>query len=265
MTTRAIAPEPPATPLGRKLLHLTTAVVIAAILAWAWRGAELRPLELFAERGNMLAYLRGFMRPDFLDWRTYLAEMVVTLQIALWGTLLALVAAVPCSLLASSNLVPWWVRQPLRRGMDALRSINEMVFAMLFISAVGLGPFAGVLAVALHNLGVLTKLFSEAVEAVEPGPVEGVRAIGAHPWEEIAYGVIPQVLPHWVSCTLYRFESNIRSASVVGIVGAGGIGTLLWDAIRGFDYGRTAAILLVVIGCVTVLDLVSVRLRQRVI
>jgi phosphonate transport system permease protein len=191
--------------------------------------------------------------------------MVVTLQIALWGTLLALVAAVPCSLLASSNLVPWWVRQPLRRGMDALRSINEMVFAMLFISAVGLGPFAGVLAVALHNLGVLTKLFSEAVEAIEPGPVEGVRAIGAHPWEEIAYGVIPQVLPHWVSCTLYRFESNIRSATVVGIVGAGGIGTLLWDAIRGFDYGRTAAILLVVIGCVTVLDLVSARLRQRVI
>jgi phosphonate transport system permease protein len=265
MTAPTLAPEPPAPPLGRKLLYLCTAVVLAAILAWAWRGAELRPLELFAERGNMLAYLRGFMRPDFLDWRTYLAEMVVTLQIALWGTLLALVAAVPCSLLASSNLVPWWVRQPLRRGMDALRSINEMVFAMLFISAVGLGPFAGVLAVALHNLGVLTKLFSEAVEAIEPGPVEGVRAIGAHPWEEIAYGVIPQVLPHWVSCTLYRFESNIRSATVVGIVGAGGIGTLLWDAIRGFDYGRTAAILLVVIGCVTVLDLVSARLRQRVI
>jgi len=167
--------------------------------------------------------------------------------------------------LASSNLVPWWVRQPLRRGMDALRSINEMVFAMLFISAVGLGPFAGVLAVALHNLGVLTKLFSEAVEAIEAGPVEGVRAIGAHPLEEIAYGVIPQVLPHWISCALYRFESNIRSATVVGIVGAGGIGTLLWDAIRGFDYGRTAAILIVVIGCVTVLDLASARLRRSVI
>jgi phosphonate transport system permease protein len=265
MTTPAVVPEPPVVPLRQKLGQLAAAVVFAAVLAWAWRGAELRPFELFTERGNMLSYLSGFLRPDFLDWRTYLAEMVVTLQIALWGTLLALVAAVPCSLLASSNLVPWWVRQPLRRGMDALRSINEMVFAMLFISAVGLGPFAGVLAVALHNLGVLTKLFSEAVEAIDAGPVEGVRAIGAHPLEEIAYGVIPQVLPHWISCALYRFESNIRSATVVGIVGAGGIGTLLWDAIRGFDYGRTAAILLVVIGWVTVLDLASARLRRSVI
>jgi phosphonate transport system permease protein len=265
MTTPAVVPEPPVVPLRQKLGQLAAAVVFAAVLAWAWRGAELRPFELFTERGNMLSYLSGFLRPDFLDWRTYLAEMVVTLQIALWGTLLALVAAVPCSLLASSNLVPWWVRQPLRRGMDALRSINEMVFAMLFISAVGLGPFAGVLAVALHNLGVLTKLFSEAVEAIDAGPVEGVRAIGAHPLEEITYGVIPQVLPHWISCALYRFESNIRSATVVGIVGAGGIGTLLWDAIRGFDYGRTAAILLVVIGCVTVLDLASARLRRSVI
>ena len=119
MTTPAVVPEPPVVPLRQKLGQLAAAVVIAAVLAWAWRGAELRPFELFTERGNMLAYLSGFLRPDFLDWRTYLAEMVVTLQIALWGTLLALVAAVPCSLLASSNLVPWWVRQPLRRQLSA--------------------------------------------------------------------------------------------------------------------------------------------------
>ena len=257
--------EPPVTPLRTKLAHGAGALVVAALLAWAWQGAELRPLTLWNDRGNMSEYLRGFARPDFLDWRAYLAEMLVTLQIAIWGTVLALVAAVPCSLVASSNLAPWWVRQPVRRLMDALRSINEMVFAMLFISAVGLGPFAGVLALALHNLGVLTKLFSESIEAIEPGPVEGVRAIGANALEEISYGVLPQVLPHWISCALYRFESNVRSATVVGIVGAGGIGMLLWDAVRGFDYARTSAILLVIIGFVVALDLASARLRRRFI
>ena len=256
---------PPVTPLRTKLAHGAVALAVAGTLAWAWQGAEMRPVTLWTDRANMAEYLRGFAQPDFLDWRAYLAEMLVTLQIAVWGTVLALAAAVPCSLVASSNLAPWWVRQPVRRLMDALRSINEMVFAMLFISAVGLGPFAGVLAVALHNLGVLTKLFSESVEAIEPGPVEGVRAIGANALEEISYGVLPQVLPHWISCALYRFESNVRSATVVGIVGAGGIGMLLWDAVRGFDYARTSAILLVIVGFVVVLDLASARLRRRFI
>lgn len=258
-------PEPPRTPLRIKLARLGLGAAFAALLVWAWRGAEIRPFELLAHSGNMVEYARGFARPDFSDWRLFLSEMVITIQIALWGTLLALVAAIPCSLLASSNLSPSWLRQPLRRAMDALRSINEMVFAMLFISAVGLGPFAGVLAVFLHNLGVLTKLFSEAIETIEPGPVEGVRAIGATALEEISFGVIPQVLPHWISCCLYRFESNVRSATVVGIVGAGGIGMLLWDAIRSFDYARTSAILLVIIAAVALLDIVSGQLRKLVI
>ncbi|HEY0946186.1 MAG TPA: phosphonate ABC transporter, permease protein PhnE [Opitutaceae bacterium] len=261
----AAAHEPPATPLYRKLLQLLAAAAFTAVLAWAWNGAEIRFGELIADRGNMIEYGRAFLQPDFTDYRLFFTEMVVTLQIALCGTVLALLAAAPCSLLASSNLAPWWLRSPVRRVMDALRSINEMVFAMIFISAVGLGPFAGVLAVFLHNLGVLTKLFSEAVEAIEPGPVEGVRAVGASPLEEIAFGVIPQVMPHWISAALYRFESNVRSATVVGIVGAGGIGMLLWDAIRSFDYARTSAILLVVIAVVILLDLSSARLRRAFI
>jgi phosphonate transport system permease protein len=146
--------------------------------------------------------------------------------------------------------------------MDAFRAINEMVFAMLFVVAVGLGPFAGVLALFIHTTGILAKLFSEAVEAIDPQPVEGIRATGATTLEEIAYGVIPQVLPLWVSYTLYRFESNLRSATVVGMVGAGGIGVVLWEVIRGFQFGQTAAVLLMIIATVSVVDLISARVRK---
>ena len=150
--------------------------------------------------------------------RLYATEMVVTLQVAIWGTLLAVVCAVPLGILSSDNIVPWWVYHPVRRLMDAARAINEMVFAMLFVVAVGLGPFAGVLALWVHTTGVLAKLFSEAVEAIEPSPVEGVRSTGASFLEEVVYGVIPQVFPLWISYSLYRFESNVRSATVVGMV-----------------------------------------------
>lgn len=240
-------------------------VVIAALLAWAWKGSEIRPFDLLRYRGNMAAYLSGFLSPDFGNWREYLNQTLVTIQIAIWGTLLAIFCAVPFGLLSSANVAPIWVYQPVRRVMDAFRSINEMIFAMLFISAVGLGPFAGVLALFMHTWGTLAKLFSEAVEAIDPQPVEGIRATGANKLQEIAYGVIPQVVPLWISYSLYRFESNVRSASVVGMVGAGGIGMLLWDAIRSFNYGATAAMLIILVVVVSLLDLGSSYVRKRFI
>ena len=222
----------------------------------------MRPVELFRDSSNMATYAADFFPPNFRQWRLYVEEMVVTLQIALWGTALAVITAVPMALLASSNIVPWWVYQPVRRLMDACRAINEMVFAMLFVVAVGLGPFAGVLALWIHTSGILAKLFSEAVEAIDPQPVEGIRSTGASALHEIVYGVIPQVIPLWISFTLYRFESNIRSASVVGMVGAGGIGVVLWEIIRGFQYAETCAVMLIIIATVSVIDLVSARIRH---
>ncbi len=213
----------------------------------------------------MRTFVREFFPPDFHDWRIYLQEMIVTVHIAVWGTVLAIVCAIPFGLMSAGNIVPSWIYQPVRRLMDACRAINEMVFAMLFIVAVGLGPFAGVLALWVHTTGVLAKLFAEAVEAIDPRPVEGVRATGANALEEILYGVIPQVLPLWISYSLYRFESNVRSASVLGIVGAGGIGVILHEVIRGFEYAQTAAVLLIIIVSVTVIDLVSARIRQLAI
>jgi phosphonate transport system permease protein len=231
-------------------------------LIWAWEGADIRPLALVADSANMATFARDFFPPNFRDWRVYLQEMVVTVHIALWGTVLAVLCAIPFGLLSAQNLVPAWFHQPIRRLMDACRAINEMVFAMLFIVAVGLGPFAGVMALWVHTTGVLAKLFAEAVEAIDPRPVEGVRATGANALEEILYGVIPQVLPLWISYSLYRFESNVRSASVVGMVGAGGIGVILHEVIRGFDYAETSAVLLIIIVCVTLIDLLSARIRQ---
>jgi phosphonate transport system permease protein len=239
--------------------------LLLALLAASWRGADMRPLDLVRDAGNMAQYAKGFFPPDFHEWRMYLAELVVTLQIALWGTALAIVCSVPLALLASSNITPWWVHQPVRRVLDACRSINEMVFALLFVVAVGLGPFAGVLALWIHTTGILSKLFSEAVEAIDPQPVEGIRATGAHPLHEILYGIVPQVLPLWISYALYRFESNVRAASVVGMVGAGGIGMVLWDVIRGFQYEQTAAVLLMLVVSVSLIDLVSAQLRKRMI
>jgi phosphonate transport system permease protein len=238
---------------------------VLLVLAWSWRGAEIRPLDLWRDAGNIGVYGREFFPPDFRDWRLYLHEMVVTVHIAIWGTLLAVIAAVPMGLLSAANVAPAWLHQPARRLMDACRAINEMVFAMLFIVAVGLGPFAGVLALAVHTTGTLAKLFSEAVEAIDPRPVEGLRATGAHKLVEVLYGVIPQVVPLWISFTLYRFESNVRSASVVGMVGAGGIGVVLFEVIRGFQYAQTCAVLLILVLTVSLIDLASAWLRKRAI
>jgi phosphonate transport system permease protein len=191
--------------------------------------------------------------------------MLVTVHIAVWGTLFAVMAAIPMGLLCASNLSPAWIHQPARRAMDACRAINEMVFAMLFIVAVGLGPFAGVLALAVHTTGTLAKLFSEAVEAIDPRPVEGIRSTGAHVMVEIVYGVIPQVVPLWISFALYRFESNVRSASVVGMVGAGGIGVVLFEVIRGFQYAQTCAVLIILVVTVSLIDLGSAWARRKFI
>jgi phosphonate transport system permease protein len=263
---RAAAPalHIPAQP-KQSLVVLLAWGIACALLAWSWQGADMRPLALVRDAANMRTYAAGFFPPDFTEWRGYLREMVITLQIALWGTALALVCAIPCGLLCSSNIVPWWIYQPMRRVMDAARAINEMVFAMLFVVAVGLGPFAGVLAIFVHTTGILAKLFSEAVEAIDPKPVEGIRATGAHPLEEIVYGVIPQVLPLWISYALYRFESNVRSAAVVGMVGAGGIGVVLWEIIRGFQYAQTCAVMLMIVVTVTLIDMLSARIRQAFI
>lgn len=254
--------EPPPRDLKQSAAYYLGWAAILGVLAWAWEGADIRPGALVEYWPNMVRFADGFFPPAFGDWRFYVEEMLVTVQIAVWGTFLSIVLSIPFGILSSENMVPWWIYQPVRRLMDSFRAINEMVFAMLFVVAVGLGPFAGVLALFIHTTGVLAKLFSEAVEAVDPRPVEGIRATGAGWLQEVVFGVIPQVIPLWISYSLYRFESNVRSATVLGIVGAGGIGQVLWEYIRGFYYAETAAVMIIIIVSVSLLDLLSQRLRK---
>jgi phosphonate transport system permease protein len=260
-------PAPQAPPrrsdVGRNLgLTLLFAVALGA----AARVIELRPLDLLRDAGNVGVFLRGYLHPSFAHVGEYAWQCVVTASIALWGTVLAIGIAVPLGLLGARNLAPHPVVYfAARRTMDVLRAVNEFVFALMFVTAVGLGPFAGMLALGVHTGGVLGKLLSEAIEAIDPGQVEGVSAVGAGRLHVIAFGVVPQVMPSFLSYVLLRFESDIRSASVIGMVGGGGIGFYLWDTIRSFNDREAATVILLIVAMVMVIDVVSSRVRRLAI
>ncbi|MEE4243349.1 MAG: phosphonate ABC transporter, permease protein PhnE [Desulfopila sp.] len=264
-----LPPEPPRRSIGATVIWaLVVGLVVWGIVATdlrigdLLRGTDNMSSMVFGSTGSTGRFLPGFFPPDFTMWRIYLEQMVVTMHMAIWGTLLALLTAIPFGLMSATNLAPWWVYQPARRLMDASRAINDLVFALIFVAAVGLGPMAGMLALWISTSGALAKLFSEAVEAIDPRPVDGIAVTGAGMLEEIIYGVIPQVMPLWVSYTLYRFESNVRSATVVGIVGAGGIGMVFSEAMRSFDYPAAGSILIIIILTVVALDVLSGYLRR---
>ena len=244
-----------------RVLYLMGAI---ALLIYSAQVSDIDLVELAEGGSTMAEYISRYFPPDFSDWRFYLADIVETVAMGIWGTLLAAILAAPLAVLGSENLCPQIIVQPVRRLMDTMRAINEVVFALIFVVAVGLGPFAGVLALFVHTTGTLGKLFSEAIENIEVGPIEGVRASGASKFQEILFGVMPQVMPLWISFTLYRFEANVRSASVLGIVGAGGIGVSLYQSFRSFKYPKVCAILLILIVAVTLLDVLSAKLRRRV-
>ena len=248
------------------LVKLGIVAFVAALLGVSYYPAEVNNWTyLISDAGNMAIFIADFLQPDFTDIDEFLLKMLETVQIALWGTVLSIIFGIPCALLSSSNIAPFWIVQPMRRLMDACRAINELVFAILFVAAVGLGPFAGVMALFIHNLGIISKLFSEAVEAIDHRPVEGIRSTGATRIQEIFYGVIPQVLPLWSSFSLYRFETLVRSATVLGIVGAGGIGFTFYEAFRSFQYDRAGAIIIVVVIVVSLIDILSSRLRRLLV
>jgi len=264
--TLAAIPPPPQRPAAQKLTDLVVWGGVALLLLASFGPVEISKLPmLFTRSDNMRQFARAFLHPDFDMWKTYVAQMWLTVQIALWGTAVAVVIAVPLGLAGARNVAPAYIQQPVRWVMNILRSVPDLVIGTVFVVAVGLGPFAGVMALALNTGGVLGKLFSEAVEAVDPRPVEGVRAVGGAPLHEIVWGVIPQVGPLWTSYALYRFESNARSATILGLIGAGGIGQLLFDTMNGFAYGQTAAIAIVIVVAVSLIDLLSQALRARLL
>ena len=258
--------EIPRRRLWDRLRGWVAAAGLVGLLAWSFNPVEMGKVGLLVrDWRNMAEFLAGFTHPNFHDLDLYVKAMVETVQMALWGTALAVVIGIPFAILASANISPPWIVQPVRRALDCCRAINEIVFALMFVVAVGLGPLAGVLALAVHNIGVVAKLFSEAVEAIDPRPVEGIKASGASRLQEVIYGVLPQVMPLWSSFTLYRFETNVRSATVLGIVGAGGIGQPLYESMRAFQYAETATVVIVVVATVMLIDLASSRIRAGLV
>lgn len=277
MTVTEATLSPPQRSFSARLFDFAIFGGVAVLLLISFGPAEISKFPmLFSEKSGMASFISEFFSPfkfmssdwtpsDFTgrDWSLYIGKMWQTIQMALWGTFLAIIVAVPLGLLGSSNIAPAWIQQPVRRVLDLIRSIPDLVVAVIFITAVGLGPFAGVMAMMFNTGGVLAKLFSEAVEAIDKGPVEGVRATGAGRLQEIIWGVIPQVAPLWTSYALYRFESNSRAATVLGLIGAGGIGQVLIDSTNTFRYGETGCIVLVIVVAVSGIDLLSQAIRSR--
>ena len=239
---------------------------VAAVLLYSIDAVDLGNISrLFAGNDSTKLFVHDLLRPDFADWKMFVAKMWETVQIALWGTFLAVLLGIPLGLAAARNIAPVWIVTPVRWVMNLLRSVPDLVIGLLFVTAVGLGPLAGVLAITLNTAGVLAKLFSEAVESIDKGPVEGVRATGAGKLHEIVWGVLPQVAPLWTSFALYRFESNSRSATVLGLIGAGGIGQVLFDSMNAFDFRAVSAIVIVVVVAVTLIDTLSQVMRRRLL
>lgn len=270
--------SPPTRPLSARGFDLIIWGGLAILLVVSFGPAEINKFpDLFSGSGNMQTFAKEFFAPfnpardDFpqaamtANWSLYISKMWETIQMALWGTFLAILVAIPLGLLGARNITPVWIQQPIRRVLDLVRSIPDLVLAVIFITAVGLGPFAGVMAMMFNTGGVLAKLFAEAVESIDKGPVEGVRATGAVKLQEIIWGVIPQVAPLWTGYALYRFESNSRAATVLGLIGAGGIGQVLIDSTNSFAYDQTGCIVLVIVVAVSMIDLLSQAIRTRLL
>lgn len=195
----------------------------------------------------------------------YLKAMGETLSIALLGTTLAALLALPVSLFAARNIVPSIVRFPVRRFLDSIRGVDTLIWALVWINVVGLGPFAGVLAIMVSDFGAFGKLFSEAIEGADQKQVEGIRASGGSALHEIRFGLMPQVLPVIAGQVLYFIESNTRSATIIGIVGAGGIGLQLAEQIRVLEWQKVSFLILMILIAVAAIDFISGKLRFAII
>jgi phosphonate transport system permease protein len=196
----------------------------------------------------------------------YLKALGETLSIALLGTTIAAIGALPVSLLAAKNIVPSnMLRFPVRRFLDSIRGVDTLIWALVWINVVGLGPFAGVLAIAVSDFGAFGKLFSEAIEAADRKQVEGIRASGGGALHEIRFGLMPQVLPVIAGQVLYFIESNTRSATIIGIVGAGGIGLQLAEQIRVLEWQKVSFLVLMILIAVAAIDWISGKLRFAII
>jgi phosphonate transport system permease protein len=239
----------------------------AALLWWTVAGLDVTVVNL-AKRWPQAAKIFSLMVSEFET--PYLPEMSVkmleSVQMAIVGTGLAAVLAIPFGFLAAANMSA--VRGQTGTGkfsLNAIRTFPELILAILFFKGLGPGPFAGIMAMGIHSIGMLGKMYAEVIEQIDPGPTEAMNSVGANRIQTIWFGIIPQVLPEFASYAIYRFEINIRAASVLGIVGAGGIGTPLLFSILQRQWGRVGVILFGIIVVVSVVDYLSSWIRKKLV
>jgi phosphonate transport system permease protein len=260
----------------RRRQSLLVLAVLAVLIVLAGRFGEVNLANLVDNISNFTSYFSrilpklsaAYFGADVADWywniTGWLKLLLDTVLIAYLGTLIGAGGAFAISFLAAANLAPSSVlRWIIKRVFEFCRTVPDLVFALMFVSAFGLGPLAGILSISIHTFGTLGKLFTEAVENIDMKPVEGVRSTGSHFVETVRFGALPQVMATFSSYTLLRFEINVRSGSVVGMVGAGGIGQDLFVAIRKFYYTDVSAILLMIVVCVAAIDLITEQIRHR--
>ncbi|WP_432666081.1 phosphonate ABC transporter, permease protein PhnE [Wukongibacter baidiensis] len=240
--------------------------LLVLLLLWSAVGTKFNPL-LFKDIGNTVDFIKkSFLNPDWTVLPRAIKESITTIQIAIMGTVLATIIAMPLSFLGAKNTSPhWFVYSSTKGFLSFIRSVPEIVFALIFVPTVSLGPVAGVLAITLHNVGVLGKMISELIEAVDKGPQEAVASTGASKSIIILYGIVPQIIPVILSNIFYRLEVSIRASLVLGLVGAGGIGQLLSIHFKIFQYEKVAVDVLVIMILVVIVDAIGAYVRQRVI
>ena len=259
----------------RRRQSLLVLAIVAVLIVIAGKVGEVDLNNLVQNISNFTSYFSRILPrisvatfgADVADWywniTGWLKLLLDTVLIAYLGTLIGAGGAIAMSFLAATNLTPTRIlRWSIKRVFEFCRTVPDLVFALMFVSAFGLGPLAGILSIAIHSFGTLGKLFTEAIENIDMKPVEGVRSTGGRFMETVRFGALPQVISTFASYALLRFEINVRSGSVVGMVGAGGIGQDLFVAIRKFYYTDVSAILLMIIVCVAVIDLLTERIRH---
>ena len=238
--------------------------IALALLVWSSVGAEFNVAKLGEGAANMGEFLSRMFPPTWDELDVIVDLLVETLQMAIVGTVLGAGLSLVVAFGAASNIAPRWLYYPTRWVMNVIRSLPDLVFALMFVSAVGLGPFAGILAMTVGSVGSIGKVFAEAMEAVDRGPVTAMQAVGASRRQVVRYGLLPQAGPMLVSYTLLLFEGNVRGATILGMVGAGGIGLELTTAMKMYDYGHLSAIVICIIVLVTAIDQASAVIRRKI-
>jgi phosphonate transport system permease protein len=254
--------------LGHRVRVYGTWIALAAATVFSlWHTGFFDATRLLTGLGK-LGWLLEFMFPPAANgWFWDFCEGILeTLGMAFFGTLFAALFALPFGFLGARNVVTnFLIHFSLRRSFDCLRGVDTLIWALVFVNVVGLGPFAGILAIIVSDMGTFAKLFAEAIENIDRKQVDGVRASGASEIEVVRFGILPQVIPVMLSQTLYYFESNTRSATILGIVGAGGIGLQLSDRIRVNNWDEACLIIIMILVTVSVIDHLSKMIRLRMI